>query len=85
MVLSLLNGELGTTAGVEIIGLNVSAAHDAYEMYVRPSLLHKEIQGPFFLLCDRVSRSLEPDAAAAENRVVAASQLQISKKRKVPS
>ena len=80
-ILSRLSGMSGTTEGLEVIGLVVSAAHDAYEMYVRPSLLQDKIQGPFFLVCDRVAKSLHPDAASKQDCVVAASKLQIPKKR----
>ena len=47
---------------LEIIGLVVSAAHDTYETYVRPDSSTNEIQGPFFFVCDRVAKSLEPGA-----------------------
>ena len=43
-------------AGVEVVGLVVSQAHDSYEIFVRQSA---EVKGPFFLLCDRVAKSFE--------------------------
>lgn len=77
-ILQRLNGMSCTkgTEGLEVIGLVLSTAHDAYEMYVRPSLLEDAIQGPFFLVCDRVAKSLDPNAASEQHRVVAASRLQ---------
>ena len=80
-ILRRLRETSGTTEGLELIGLVVLAAHDSYEMYVRPSLLRDDIQGPFFLVCDRVAKSLDLNAAKEEDKVVAANRLQTPKKR----
>lgn len=51
-------------AGVEVVGLVVSQAHDSYEMFVRDAAASQsaKVEGPFFLLCDRVAKSVEgPD------------------------
>lgn len=67
---------------LEVIGLVVSAAHDTYEMYVRPKLSETKLQGPFFFVCDRVAKKLQPDESIRENCVVAAVELHNPKKRK---
>ena len=80
-ILSRLADTSGTTERIELIGLIVSTAHDSYEMYVGPSLLGDDIQGPFFLVCDGVAKSLDLNAAKEEGIVVAANRLQTHKKR----
>ena len=67
---------------LEVIGLVVSAAHDSYEMYVRPKSSSKELEGPFFFVCDFVAKQLKPAASFRGECVVAAVELQNSKKRK---
>ena len=67
---------------LEVIGLVVSAAHDTYEMYVRPKLSEEKLQGPFFFVCDCVAKKLQPDEAIRENCVVTAVELHKLKKRK---
>lgn len=61
-------------AGLDIVGLVVSTAHDAYEMYVRPDSIQEEIVGPFLVICDCVAKSF----IKGENglyRIVTAQQL----------
>jgi hypothetical protein len=66
--------------GLEIIGLVVSAAHDCYEMYMRPDSLKQEVLGPFLLICDRVAKSLQK-SEDGKYHIIAAQQLSPSKKR----
>jgi hypothetical protein len=46
------------TGGVEIVGLVVSVAHDSYTMY-RKSPGAAAMQGPYYIPCDGVARSLD--------------------------
>ena len=49
-------------AGIEVVGLVVSHAHDSYEMFVRDAAASQQtakVRGPFFLLCDRVAKEYD--------------------------
>lgn len=64
--------------GVEMIGLVVSVAHDAYEIYVKSSQTN-DYEGPLVLFCDRVAKSLERDP---EKGMRLASAQQLSREKK---
>lgn len=73
----------GTThvAGVEVIGLTVSQAHDSYEVFVRDAAASAsqsvKVKGPFLLLCDQVAKSFQGAA------ILPFTSVQRSKKRKM--
>jgi hypothetical protein len=63
-------------AGVEVIGLVVSQAHDAYTMYVKPaSTSSAELNGPLFFVCDRVAKALKVNDAG-KLQIISAQELQ---------
>ena len=52
--------ETSGVEGLDIVGLVVSQAHDSYKMSVKPASSTQTL-GPFFFVCDRVAKSLQPD------------------------
>ena len=82
MILDKRLADTSGVAGLEIIGLVVSQAHDNYTMYVKPtsSKSQQEIQGPFFFVVDRVAKALQK-GAHDQFIVVSAQRLAASRKR----
>ena len=42
--------------GLEVIGLVVLQAHEAYKLYVKPDPNKDHIDGPYIFACDRVAK-----------------------------